>query len=343
MRRHADLAEPLEDVLGDAIIEHALAFDQRMLLRVERSCVILEVLDERAGLRALVKHLGLAFVDPTPLVHGSWSFDDHAHALFRRYPLRVPWCGTIDLTAVFCLERSWPRPADGDIFQVRTLAEAGVRNNLNERRTGGLGSRPNQAVDLSTGPGYGVTRNRVSGVRHATHDVAVQQNKNTAVAGRAGMTTFDNREKAFENKFARDADLKFRAESRRNKVLAEWAAEKLGITGDAVADYVKAVRKADLAREGRRRRRPQGAEGLRRQGRHGLRRGDQREDDRVPGQGRERHPSCRLTRGGPSAQDYRAMPDRLVLRFSASRARVRAGSCRSATGHRARARGRRRC
>lgn len=64
------------------------------------------------------------------------------------------------------------------------------------------------------------------------------------------MTTYDNREKAFENKFARDADLKFKAESRRNKALAEWAAGKLGITGDAVADYVKAVRKADLEEKG---------------------------------------------------------------------------------------------
>jgi len=64
------------------------------------------------------------------------------------------------------------------------------------------------------------------------------------------MTTYDNREKACENKFARDADLKFKAESRRNKALAEWAAAKLGISGDAVADYVKAVRKSDLEEKG---------------------------------------------------------------------------------------------
>lgn len=64
------------------------------------------------------------------------------------------------------------------------------------------------------------------------------------------MTTFDEREKGYEKKFALDQDLRFRAESRRNKMLAEWAAEKLGITGEAVADYVKAVRKADLAEKG---------------------------------------------------------------------------------------------
>jgi hypothetical protein len=64
------------------------------------------------------------------------------------------------------------------------------------------------------------------------------------------MTTFKEREKGFEKKFARDQELKFKAEARRNKMLAEWAAAKLGITGPAVEDYVKAVRKADLAEKG---------------------------------------------------------------------------------------------
>jgi hypothetical protein len=64
------------------------------------------------------------------------------------------------------------------------------------------------------------------------------------------MTTFDEREKAFEKKFALDQDLKFRAESRRNKAVAEWAGAKLGITGSALEDYVKAVRKADLQEKG---------------------------------------------------------------------------------------------
>lgn len=64
------------------------------------------------------------------------------------------------------------------------------------------------------------------------------------------MTTFDDREKAYEKKFALDQDLKFRAEARRNKMLAEWAAAKLGILGDALEDYVKAVRRADLEEKG---------------------------------------------------------------------------------------------
>ena len=64
------------------------------------------------------------------------------------------------------------------------------------------------------------------------------------------MTTFDDREKGFEKKFAHDADLKFKAESRRNKMIAEWAAGKMGLSGAAVEDYVKAVRKADLTEKG---------------------------------------------------------------------------------------------
>ncbi len=64
------------------------------------------------------------------------------------------------------------------------------------------------------------------------------------------MTTFDDREQAFEKKFAHDQDLKFRAESRRNKLLAEWAAAKLGIMGTALEEYIKAVRRADLEGKG---------------------------------------------------------------------------------------------
>lgn len=64
------------------------------------------------------------------------------------------------------------------------------------------------------------------------------------------MTGFDEREKAFEKKFAHDADLKFKAESRRNKMVGEWAAGQLGMTGTAVDDYVKAVRRADLESKG---------------------------------------------------------------------------------------------
>jgi hypothetical protein len=64
------------------------------------------------------------------------------------------------------------------------------------------------------------------------------------------MTTFDEREKSFEKKFALDEELKFKSEQRRNKLLGEWAAARLGITGTAVDEYVRALRKADLTTKG---------------------------------------------------------------------------------------------
>ncbi len=64
------------------------------------------------------------------------------------------------------------------------------------------------------------------------------------------MTGMNDREKGFENKFAHDADLKFKAEARRNKLLGTWAAGKLGLTGTEVDEYVKSVRKADLTEGG---------------------------------------------------------------------------------------------
>ena len=51
------------------------------------------------------------------------------------------------------------------------------------------------------------------------------------------MTTFDKREEGFERKFALDEEVKFKAEARRNRLLGLWAAEKLGITGDAAVGY----------------------------------------------------------------------------------------------------------
>jgi hypothetical protein len=64
------------------------------------------------------------------------------------------------------------------------------------------------------------------------------------------MTTFDDRQRSFEKKFTMDQELKFKAEARRNRLLGQWAAGKLGLSGSDVDDYVKAVRKADLAEKG---------------------------------------------------------------------------------------------
>lgn len=62
------------------------------------------------------------------------------------------------------------------------------------------------------------------------------------------MSSFDEREKAFEKKFAHDADMQFKAAARRNKLLGLWLAEKLG-EADAEA-YARSVVVADLAEEG---------------------------------------------------------------------------------------------
>ena len=58
-----------EDMLGDAVVEHALAADRAALLGVEGGRVVLEILDQRAGLGTLVEDLGLAFVDLAATSH----------------------------------------------------------------------------------------------------------------------------------------------------------------------------------------------------------------------------------------------------------------------------------
>jgi len=64
------------------------------------------------------------------------------------------------------------------------------------------------------------------------------------------MTSFDDRERAFENKFAHDEEMKFRAEARRNKLLGLWAAELLGKTGDEADAYAIEVVKSDFEEAG---------------------------------------------------------------------------------------------
>lgn len=64
------------------------------------------------------------------------------------------------------------------------------------------------------------------------------------------MSSFDDRGDAFENKFAHDAEMKFKAEARRNKLLGLWAAEVLGKTGDEAQAYATEVVKADFEEAG---------------------------------------------------------------------------------------------
>jgi hypothetical protein len=64
------------------------------------------------------------------------------------------------------------------------------------------------------------------------------------------MTSFDKRQEGFEKKFALDEEQKFKAEARRNKLLGLWAAEKLGLSGDAATAYAKEVVAADFEEAG---------------------------------------------------------------------------------------------
>jgi hypothetical protein len=64
------------------------------------------------------------------------------------------------------------------------------------------------------------------------------------------MTTFDDRENAFESKFAHDTEMQFRAEARRNKLTGLWAAGLLGKSGDDAAAYAMEVVQADFEEAG---------------------------------------------------------------------------------------------
>ena len=64
------------------------------------------------------------------------------------------------------------------------------------------------------------------------------------------MSSFDDRERAFETKFAHDAEMQFKAEARRNKLLGLWTAGKMGLSGDAAEAYAKEVVAADFEEAG---------------------------------------------------------------------------------------------
>ncbi len=64
------------------------------------------------------------------------------------------------------------------------------------------------------------------------------------------MTTFDEREQAFENKFARDQEMTFRIIARRNRLLGLWAAEQMKLTPEEADAYAKAVVQAEFEESG---------------------------------------------------------------------------------------------
>jgi hypothetical protein len=64
------------------------------------------------------------------------------------------------------------------------------------------------------------------------------------------MTTFDDRERAFESQYARDQDLQFKIVARRNRLLGQWAAKKMGLTEAEADAYARDVIRADFEEAG---------------------------------------------------------------------------------------------
>ncbi len=64
------------------------------------------------------------------------------------------------------------------------------------------------------------------------------------------MTSFDDRQDAFEKKFAHDQELQFKVQARRNKLLGIWAAQKMGKTGEDIDEYAKDVVISDFDEPG---------------------------------------------------------------------------------------------
>src|SRR3546814_18442591 len=81
-------------MLGNAVVEHPLAGDRALFLGVEGGRVVLEILDERAGLRTLIEDLGLAFVDLAAAGHGLDAPGQTKATVAR------PWAGPRRLGAV---------------------------------------------------------------------------------------------------------------------------------------------------------------------------------------------------------------------------------------------------
>ncbi len=64
------------------------------------------------------------------------------------------------------------------------------------------------------------------------------------------MSTFDDRENAFENKYAHDQDMIFKSKMRRNKLVGLWAAELLGKADEAANSYAMEVVRSDFEEAG---------------------------------------------------------------------------------------------
>ena len=64
------------------------------------------------------------------------------------------------------------------------------------------------------------------------------------------MSSFEDRKKSFEKKFAHDQELQFKVSARRNKYIGEWASKILGYNDEKIKEYIQSVIKADFAEAG---------------------------------------------------------------------------------------------
>jgi hypothetical protein len=78
----------------------------------------------------------------------------------------------------------------------------------------------------------------------------LSEKKNPRLEERGAMTTFNDREKTFEKRFAHDEETKFKITARRNKLLGLWVAECLSLEGDDAEAYAKQVVRADFEKPG---------------------------------------------------------------------------------------------
>lgn len=98
-------------------------------------------------------------------------------------------------------------------------------------------------------PGAPATAAHREGDLHAAGGAGIWDATQPLQTG-AMMTTFDDRESAFENKFAHDEELRFKTEARRNKLLGLWAAALLGKSGEAADAFAKEVVMSDFEEAG---------------------------------------------------------------------------------------------
>lgn len=97
------------------------------------------------------------------------------------------------------------------------------------------------------------------------------------------MTTFDKREQGFEAKYIHDEELRFKAAARCNKMLGNWAAAQLGLTGEAAANYANDLVTADLEESDHGCHLAQGIKRSREEGHFGAT--GREKDERIPSRG----------------------------------------------------------